>query len=163
MICRSLDRQKASFREKGYMYMCGWGFPGSTSGNKHISVSCSVLSDSLQPHDLYSIRLLCPWDALGKNTGVGCPFLLQGIFPTQGSNPGLLHWRQILYRLNHRGNSANAGGIRDVGLITGPERCPGGVHGNPLQYSYLENPLDRRAWQALQSIVSQRVEQNWRT
>ena len=35
-------------------------------------------------------RLLCPWDSLGKNTGVGCYFFLQGIFPTQGSNPGLL-------------------------------------------------------------------------
>ena len=39
----------------------------------------------------------------GKNTGVGCHFLLQGIFPIQGSNPGLLHCRQILYQLNHQG------------------------------------------------------------
>ena len=39
------------------------------------------------------------WDSPGKNTGVGCHFLLQGIFPTQESNPGLLHCRQILYRL----------------------------------------------------------------
>ena len=38
----------------------------------------------------------------GKNTGVGCHFLLQGIFPTQGSNPGLLHCRQILYCLSHQ-------------------------------------------------------------
>ena len=36
----------------------------------------------------------CPWDFPGKNTGVGCCFLLQGIFPTQGSNLGLLHFRQ---------------------------------------------------------------------
>ena len=42
-------------------------------------------------------RLLCPWDFPGKNTGVGCNFLLQGIFPTQGLNPGLLSCRQILY------------------------------------------------------------------
>ena len=41
-------------------------------------------------------KLLCPWDILGKNTGVGCHFLLQGIFPTQGSNPGLPHCRQTL-------------------------------------------------------------------
>ena len=48
-------------------------------------------------------RLLCPWDSLGKNTRVGCHFLLQGIFPTQGLNPGLLHCRQILYCLSrHR-------------------------------------------------------------
>ena len=44
----------------------------------------------------YSYRLLRPWDSPGKNTGVGCHFLLQGIFLTQGSNPGLLHCRQML-------------------------------------------------------------------
>jgi len=44
-------------------------------------------------------RLLHPWDFPGKKTGVGCHFLLQGIFPTQGSNPGLLHCRQMLYLL----------------------------------------------------------------
>ena len=38
-----------------------------------------------------------PWDSPGKNTGVGYHFLLQGIFQTQGSNPGLLYWRQTLY------------------------------------------------------------------
>ena len=42
-------------------------------------------------------------DSLGKNTGVGCHALLQGIFPTQGWNPGLLHCRQILYCLSHQG------------------------------------------------------------
>ena len=41
-------------------------------------------------------------DSPGKNTGVGCHALLQGIFPTQGSNPGLLHCRQILYHLSHQ-------------------------------------------------------------
>ena len=40
----------------------------------------------------------------GKNTGVGCHFLLQGIFPTQGLDPGLLHCRQILYHLSHQGS-----------------------------------------------------------
>ena len=44
-----------------------------------------------------TIRLLCPRDSPGKNIGVGCHALLQGIFPTQGSNPGLLYFRQILY------------------------------------------------------------------
>ena len=39
---------------------------------------------------------LSPWNSPGKNTRVGCHFLLQGIFPTQGSNPGLPHWRQTL-------------------------------------------------------------------
>ena len=44
--------------------------------------------------------------------------------------------------------SANAGNVRDVSLIPGSGRCPGEGHGNPLQYSCLENPLDRGAWQA---------------
>ena len=47
----------------------------------------------LWPNGLYPTRLLCPWDFLGKNTGVGCHFLLQEIFPTQGSNLGLPHCR----------------------------------------------------------------------
>ena len=76
----------------------------------HYSVSCSVVSDSLWPHELQPARLLCPWDLPGKNTGVGCHSLLQGIFLTQGlnpfepSNPGLPHCRQILYHLRHQGN-----------------------------------------------------------
>ena len=53
---------------------------------------CLVLSDSLRPTDfLYPLRLLCPWDFPGKNTGVACWFLLQTIFPTQGLPPHLLH------------------------------------------------------------------------
>ena len=43
-------------------------------------------------HGLWPTRLLCPWNFPGKNTGAGYHFLLQGIFPTQGSNPRLLHW-----------------------------------------------------------------------
>ena len=44
---------------------------------------------------------------------------------------------------------ANAGNIRDSGSIPGSGRSPGGRHGNPLQYSCLENPMYRRAWQAI--------------
>ena len=54
---------------------------------------------TLRPHGLYS-----PWNSLGQNTGVGSFSLLQGIFLTQGSNPGLPHWRQILYQLSHKGS-----------------------------------------------------------
>ena len=50
-----------------------------------------------------------PGDSLGKNTGVGWHSLLQGIFPFQGSNPGLLHCRQILYHLSHQGSSYPTG------------------------------------------------------
>ena len=70
----------------------------------HSSDSHSVLSNSLRPHGLQPARLLCPWNSPGKNTGVGCHFLLQGIFPTQGSNTCLLHCRQILYHLSHEGS-----------------------------------------------------------
>ena len=55
------------------------------------------MSDSLQPHGLYS-----PWNSPGHNTGMGSLSLLQGIFPTHGSNPGLPHCRQILYQLSHK-------------------------------------------------------------
>ena len=58
----------------------------------------SVMSDSLWPPGLQPARLLCPWDSPGKNTGVGCCALLQGIFPTKGSNLGLRHCRQTSYR-----------------------------------------------------------------
>ena len=63
------------------------------------SESHSVVSYFLQPHGLYS-----PWNSPSQNTAVRSLFLLQGIFPTQESNPGLLHCRQILYKLSHQGN-----------------------------------------------------------
>ena len=67
----------------------------------YMCVSRSVVSDSLQSHRLQPTRLLCPWNSPGKNTGAGCHSLLQGIFPTQGSNPDLLNCGQILYCLSH--------------------------------------------------------------
>jgi len=146
------------------------------------------MSDSLQPHELYS-----PWNSAGQNTGVGSLSLLQGIFPTQGSNPGLPHCRWILYQLSHKGSPRilewvvisfsthygyyeqiehknfwngywlkknmhrgafqvvlevknppdNAGDMRDVGI------SPGEGNGNPFQYSWLENFMDRGAWWAI--------------
>ena len=64
----------------------------------------SVVSDSLRSHGLWSTRFLCPWNSPGKNTGVGCHFLLQGIFPTQGSILGLPHCRWILHQLSYQGS-----------------------------------------------------------
>ena len=66
------------------------------------------MSDSLRPHGLQPTMLLCPWDFPGNSTVVDCHFLLQGIFPAQGSNPGLLHHRQTLYRLSKPGKSKNS-------------------------------------------------------
>ena len=57
------------------------------------------MSNSLLPHGLYS-----PWNSPGLNTGVGSLSLLQGISPTQGSNPCLLHCRQIIFQLSHKGS-----------------------------------------------------------
>ena len=62
------------------------------------------MSNSLQSHWLKLTRLLCSWNSPGKNTGVGCHFLLQGIFPTQGSNLCLLHWQVDSLPLSHQGS-----------------------------------------------------------
>ena len=56
----------------------------------------------LRLHGLLPARLLCPWDFLGKNTGVGCHFLHQGMFLIQGSNPRLLHWQAGSLPLSHQ-------------------------------------------------------------
>ena len=71
--------------------------------------SHSVVSDSWAPHGLYS-----PWNSPGQNTRVGSPSLLQGIFPTQGSNPGLPHCRRILYQLSHKGSPGNTKGGSEI-------------------------------------------------
>ena len=62
------------------------------------------MSNLVQPHRRQPTRLHGPWDSPGKNTGVGCHFLLQEIFPTQELNQGLLHCRQILYQLSYEGS-----------------------------------------------------------
>ena len=116
-------------------------------------VSCSVLSDSLWPHGLLPSRLLHRWDSPGKNSGVSCHFLLQGIFLTQGSNLGLPHCGQTLYHLSHRGSecfinqgfpAGSAGkestcNVGDLGSILGLGRFPGEGKVYLLQYPGLEN------------------------
>ena len=66
---------------------------------KRLSESHSVMSDSLRPRELYS-----PWNSPGRNTRVDSCSLFQGIFPTQGSKPGLLYCGRILYQLSHKGS-----------------------------------------------------------
>ena len=65
------------------------------------SVHGSVMCDSLWPHGVQPISLLCPWDFPSKNTRVVCHFLLHGIFPTQGLNLRLLHWQADSLPLSH--------------------------------------------------------------
>ena len=92
--------------------------------------SCAVVPDSLRPHALQPTRLPCPWNSPGKNTGVCCHALLQGIFPTQGLNPGLLNCGQILYQLSHQGSQTSPLflGWRRTSqgevLFTGPTQTP---------------------------------------
>ena len=78
-------------------------------GRPRISGNLQSIVKSLSRVRLFSTPwtvtwLLCPWDFPGNSTGVDCHFLLQRIFLTQGSNPGLLHCRQMLYHLSHQGS-----------------------------------------------------------
>ena len=82
------------------VWICG---EGSLIGNGE-SAGRSVVSDSLQHHGVLPARFPCPWNSPGKDTGVGCHSLLREIFPTQGSKPGLLNCRQILYQLSLQGS-----------------------------------------------------------
>ena len=88
-------------RLKQHMYMNRLVQRLSENELGEVTQSCPTLCD---PVDCSPLRLLCPWDSPGKNTGVGCHFLLQGIFLTQGSNPGLPHCRQTLYPLSRQGS-----------------------------------------------------------
>ena len=101
----SVRHQLVSFQQilGGSAHSCTWAISNSLS----LLFSCSVMSSSLRPHGLQAARLLCPWDFPGKNTGVGCHFLLQGIFPTQELNLRLLLGRWIL---NHQRRWGSPGG-----------------------------------------------------
>ena len=103
-----------------------------------VAQSCPTLCN---PMDCSLSSSSCPWDHQGKNTGVGCSSLLQGIFPTQGSNPNLLPCRQIKWKENESVSLS-------TGSIPGSGRSPEEGNGNPLGYSCLKNLMDRGAWQA---------------
>ena len=90
-----------------------WKWSRSVVSNSSDPVDYSLPGSSV--HGIFQAKVLewgaiafsdgpySPWNSLRQNTGVGSLSLLQGIFPTQGSNPGLLHCRQILYQLSHKG------------------------------------------------------------
>ena len=82
-------------------------------------LSRQVVSNSLQPQGQLPARLLCPWEFPGKNTGVGCHFLVQRTFLTQGLNPSLLLGRWILLPLSHLGSSGSA--LARNKTLTAPE------------------------------------------
>ena len=101
---RLLLQPRMSLPSPPYLSQC------LTCGSEWVSEvaqSCPTLCDPMDT------RLLRPWDFLGTSTGVGCHFLFQGIFPNQGSIPGLLHCRQTLYHLSHQGYVVRPPQIRD--------------------------------------------------
>ena len=94
------------------------------------------MSDSLQPHGLYS-----PWNSPGRNTGVGSLSLLQGIFPTQESNWGLLHCRRILYQLSYEGSLKHLIVCLIISGLLDSRNC-GSYIASPLSCSCLCRPFD---------------------
>ena len=92
------------------------------------------MSDSLRPRGLQPTRLLRPWDSPGKNTGVGYHFLLQGIFPTQGSNLRLPHWRQTLYLVLTKTPPCLSGAQNLVETQVTESENTGAGPGRPLVY-----------------------------
>ena len=101
--CKEIEENNKMGNTRGFFKRMG--DTKETCHAKERQWSHSVMSDSLQPHGLQPTSLLCPWNFPGKSTGVRCHFLLQRIFPTQGSNLGLPHCRQTLYHLSHQGSS----------------------------------------------------------
>ena len=151
--------------------------------------SRSVVSDSLRPHGLQPTMLLHPWDSPGKSTGVGCHFLLQGIFLTRESNLGLPHSRQILYHLSQLQEivkDSEAWHVAVLGITKSwtrlmaqtVKRLPA-IRETRVQSLGWEDPLEKEmaahssilAWKIpwtkepgrLQSMGSQRVGHDWAT
>ena len=105
----------------------------------NVCVSCSVMSNSLRLHGLEPARLLCPWDFPGKNTRVGCYFLLQGIFPTQALNPhllGLLLWQadslSVVGGQIEHGHEDQESIVKETALWFGEQMDNGTVHFDSL-------------------------------
>ena len=84
--CKDITKILQKMALQGWFEFLSWGVCVCVC----VCVSCLVVSTSLRTHGLQPARLLCPRNSPDKNTGVGCHFLLQGIFLNQGSNPGLL-------------------------------------------------------------------------
>ena len=98
-----------------------------------VSESRSVVSNSLRPWRLHS-----PWNSPEQNAGVGSLSLLQGICPTQGSNPGLLHCRWILYWLSYKGSLVDCGIERGIGRGINKD-----ISGTEFKNSEIAIPLSR--------------------
>ena len=100
--CPKHDRfaRDSNSRVTDKMCICGqvsqWILTKCWFGGGSVAKLCPTLCNPMDHSPPGSSVHVCPWDFPGKNTGVSGHFLLQGIFPTQGSNPCLPHWRQTL-------------------------------------------------------------------
>ena len=102
--------------------------------------ACSIISNSLRLCGLLPSTLLCPWNSPGENAGVGCPFLLQRIFLTQGSNAHLLHWQVYSLLLSYLGISIGLFMLTRTRAITKGDKWmlkPGLISVYQTQVSYL--------------------------
>ena len=90
----------------------------SITNYRSVILDAKLCLTLLQPHGLLPTRLLHPWDFPGKNTRVGYHFLLQGIFPTQGSNLCLQHWQADFFSLSHQGSLWNWGLLPKATRVT---------------------------------------------
>ena len=107
------------------------------------SESHSVVSDSLWPHVLYS-----PWNSPGQNTGMCSLSLLQGIFPTQESNPGLPHCRWILYQRTQKGSPRILERLINLKWGRAGTACSGSVTCWVLAIWAQEDSMSAWSWQA---------------
>ena len=134
-----------------------WGSVREPSAQSGI-LNCILICCIWRKWKLLSrVRLFAAlWNSLGQNTGVGSLSLLQGIFPTQESNQGLLHCRWILY-LSYQGSQSllppsSWNWTSDLRMTAAYHLYSpllyqlGEGNGTPLQYSCLENPMDGGAW-----------------
>ena len=112
---RGTIRNISRIRVEGGNSMLRWSWRDGLVNTHHLKIYCvfsnfvvvqllSHVQHFCDPHELQHAKLLCPWDFTGKNTGIGCHFVFQGIFPTQGSNPYLLHWQVDSLLLSHQGS-----------------------------------------------------------
>ena len=120
----------------------GRGLQGIWSACQKVkSESCSVVSDSWRLHGLYS-----PRNSSGQDTGVGSLSLLQGIFPTQGLNPGLPHCRPILYQLSYKGSPQLVGGVcNSLGSVS-PQQKFEAMDGPVLQLRFIWQTKENTSW-----------------
>ena len=101
----TIPRQKLFLHDQMPIYVNFYIYNKKVKSESEVAQLCPTLWEPMDSP--WATRILHPWDFPGKSTGVGCHFLLQGIFPTQELNPGLLYYRQMLYPLSHQGDLLN--------------------------------------------------------